>query len=123
METKPKNTDEGQTSLQFMVEWVPASKPPTGYRENRVFCVSTPNRPKNEQHQLARFDKQGRWVGVYSHDLIEGVTYWCDLPFSPEWQAAHPDDFVDCDCSDNPTALDSERLEVGSTNQQSEVQG
>lgn len=89
--------------LSFMVEWIPASQPPTGAQENRVYCVSTP-KCEGREHQLARWDKRGWWASAWSPMLVEGVTYYCDLPFSPEWIAAHEDDFAECDFSDHPVA-------------------
>lgn len=89
--------------LSFMVEWQPASEPPTGAQENRVFCVSTP-KCEGREHQLARWDKRGWWVSAWSPILVEGVTYYCDLSFLPEWIASHEDDFVECDFSDHPVA-------------------
>lgn len=99
--------------LQFMVTWIPASEPPTVESETGVYCVSTPA-SSFSKHQLACWDARGWWVSAFPpKTLLEGVTYWCHLPYSPEWQATHPDDFVECDCNDHPTELKEEKLLTG----------
>lgn len=70
--------------LEFSGAWNCAATVAPDHEE--LCCVSTPNDPESK-HQVAWFDaKTKRWMN--GDGEICGVTFWTDIPASPEHLAA-----------------------------------
>jgi hypothetical protein len=79
--------------LEITLTWQPVTKPPLSKDTRGIYCVSTPADGKTA-HQLAQC-RDGGWFTLNGVCLTGAVTFWCGLPPSPEYMAAHPEEFED----------------------------
>jgi hypothetical protein len=77
--------------LEYTTVWHPATLPP---EDDGLMCVSTPLDPEHK-HQLAAWNFKLSCFVDENAEPVKGVTFWTDLPPSPEHMAAHPEDFED----------------------------
>ena len=79
--------------LETVCVWQPHTTPPAKEFPGAVYCVSVPKSKLG--HELAHF-RDGQWWSLNGGvNLTGAVTFWCELPYSPEYMAAHPEEFTD----------------------------
>lgn len=79
--------------LECVCTWHPASTPP---HHGLPVCVSTPD--LKDTHQIAEWSLADKCF-LFAGERLVGVTYWTNLPYSPEYMASHPDEFEDSNAS------------------------
>ena len=83
----PEVKDQPPLDMEFTCQWLSIADPPN--HENPV-CVSTPG--MENSHHIASWSKKSQCF-VFDGAPLNGVTFWCSLPASPEYMAKHPEKF------------------------------
>jgi hypothetical protein len=83
------NKPANELPMEYTSTWIPVTQPP---EDAAAVCLSAPLAKEN--HRIGWWNKEKNGFEDYDGPIY-GVTFWTDLPPSPEHMAANPEDFED----------------------------